>query len=107
MTDTDEIAYLTGERPVLWTAWLDHAATGEGRLIMAYIGYAVSERDLRQRIAKTLNTFDAEGCEVSTGVVRNTVTLFLWSSGALDLIERVAAVPGWLDVHSRLHFNLS
>ena len=36
----------------LWTVWVDYGATGEGRTLMARIGYAEDEADALAAFAK-------------------------------------------------------
>ena len=36
----------------LWTVWIDYFATGEGRTVMAWVGYAGKEVEARAGFAK-------------------------------------------------------
>jgi hypothetical protein len=47
----------------LWTAFLDYCATGEGRTIDAWIGYALSEQECREKCGQALDTFYAKVAE--------------------------------------------
>lgn len=90
----------------LWTCTLDYAATGEGRTVMARVGYAQSAHDARQQFAEAFDDFWAQGCTVEQGVVRNDVTRLLWSEEALTLFQKVDS-RGAIEAASKLHFNLS
>ncbi len=90
----------------LWTCSLDYYATGEGRTVMAHIGYASSKDDARERFGKAFDDFYARGCTVEHGVVRNDTTRLLWSAEALALFESVSD-RGAIEAYSKFHFNLS
>lgn len=93
--------------PVLWTAWLDYFATGEGRSLMACIAFASNEAEIRAHFGRTFDPWYAHGCEAGPGVVRNDLTRTLWSTAALKMIESCAAQGAWVDAQSWLHFNFS
>jgi hypothetical protein len=94
------------ERPTLWTASVDYYATGEGRTVFAWIGYAMNEQECREGCGKALDPYFAKGAECVRGVARNEVTTLLWSAAALDLIEAAEHRANVL-AHSMLHFNYS
>jgi hypothetical protein len=96
-----------GEKPVLWTAWLDYLATGEGRSIMACIAYANDEKEIQTRFGEVFDPWYAKGCDAQAGVVRNERTGLLWTEPVLDSIAQLAKRAGWVDAHSWMHFNLS
>ena len=58
----------------MYTVWGDYFATGEGRTLFAWIGYAPNKKGARKMFADHFGTYFAKGCEVEKGVVRNTVT---------------------------------
>lgn len=90
----------------LWTSWLDYYATGEGRTMMAYIGYAQDEARARQQFAEAFDEYFARGCEIKRGVVRNELTRLLWSEQALDTFQDCEA-RGALEAKAYVHFNFS
>lgn len=94
-------------KPIVWTAWLQYFATGEGEALMACIAYARTADEMRGRFAKIFGEYYARGCELSPGVVRNHITQVLWSSEALQLIEQAAQRGGAVTAHSWLHRNFS
>jgi hypothetical protein len=96
-----------GSGPILWTVWEDYYATGEGRALMACIMWAASEEEARSHFAKTFDPWYAKGCDALPGVVRNEITVLLWSAQALDLVESVAGRGAAVNLHAWLHFNLS
>ena len=53
----------------LWTGWMDYFATGEGRSLMAYIGYAQNADELRKSAALALGEYYAKGLDVAEGLV--------------------------------------
>jgi hypothetical protein len=93
-------------RPVLWTATFDYYATGEGRTIGGWIGYACDEAECRRKCGEVLDPFFAGGAECVAGVNRNEIAKLLWSEQALNSIEQ-AQGRGNVVVHSLLHFNFS
>jgi hypothetical protein len=95
------------DAPVLWTAWCDYFATGEGRSIMACIGYARNEAEIRKRFADTFDDWWEKGCETAPGVVHNEYTAFLWSDAMLNYIAQTAEKRGWVDAHAWIHVNFS
>ena len=97
----------TDDNRRIWTAWLHYAATGEGATVLAYMSYATSEDELRQRAASKFGQWYADGCEVEEGIVRNEVTQYLWSEDALHTFERIGIQRGQLEVYSKVHINSS
>lgn len=92
---------------VLWTAWCDYFATGEGRSIMACIAYARTEAEIKKWFAEKFDAYYAIGCEAAKGVQRNEYAEFLWSKSALDEIEHIGKLRGWVDAYSWMHVNFS
>ena len=97
----------TDDNRRIWTAWLHYAATGEGTSVLAYMSYAASEDELRQRVASKFGQWYADGCEVQEGIARNEVTQYLWSEDALRTFERIGIQRGQLEVYSKVHINSS
>jgi hypothetical protein len=95
------------DRPRLWTASGNYFATGEGHSLVAYIGYAVSEENLREEIERVFGEFWANNCDVLPGLIRNDVTEFLWSDKALARLERCQSQAGVLVASARIHVNMS
>lgn len=95
------------DRAILWTAWSDYFATGEGRSIMACITYARDEAEIRKRFAKTFDDWFEKGCEAAPGVVHNEYTAFLWSEAVLKYIEQTGENRGWVDAHAWVHVSFS
>lgn len=93
--------------PVLWTAWADYFATGEGRTIMGCITYADSEQQMRASFANRFGEYFAKGCEVDRGVARNKVARFLWSEDLLVAIESCEPRHGFVDAQCSVHVNFS
>ena len=91
---------------VLWTTWLDYYATGEGRTVMAWIGYARDESQAREQFGKKFDPYFAQGCEVERGVVRNEITRFVWSEATLDFLEKCDP-RGGAEAHACIEFNFS
>ena len=90
----------------IWTSWLDYYATGEGRSMMAYIGYATDEARARQQFAEAFGEYFGRGCEVQRGVVRNELTNLLWSEQTLNMFEEINK-RGALEAKANVHFNFS
>lgn len=96
-----------GSGPILWTVWEDYYATGEGRAIMACITWAASKEEAIRHFGKTFDPWYEKGCDAQAGVVRNEITLLLWSANALDLIDSVAGRGAMVNLNAWLHFNFS
>lgn len=90
----------------LWSTWLDYHATGEGRTMMAWIGYATGPKQARERFASVFDEYFARACEAQQGVVRNDLTRYLWSDAALEFIEGCDR-RGSIEAHSYVHFNFT
>lgn len=90
----------------LWTVWQDYFATGEGRTLMARIGYAEDEQDARAGFGRRFDTYFASGAEAPEGVHENEVTQALFSPAAL---RRAREMEGraTLELSARFHFNFS
>jgi hypothetical protein len=94
------------ETPTLWTATFDYFATGEGRTMFAWIGYAVDETECRNKCEKVFDPFFVAGFECVRGLARNDITQLLWSEKALDVMKNAEARAN-LVAYSTLHFNYS
>lgn len=90
----------------VWTTYLDYAATGEGRTLMARVCWAATEEDARAQFAAAFGPYFAAGCVVSQGVTRNEVTRFLWSDQALRAMEQLSGGAAF-QANSGFHFNIS
>ena len=71
----------------LWTGWMDYFATGEGRSLMAYIGYAQNADELRKSASQALGEYYAKGLDVAEGLVENNVTLVVFSAKTFELVR--------------------
>ena len=69
----------------LWTGWMDYFATGEGRSVMAYIGYAQNADELRKSAGQALGEYYARGLQVAEGLVENDVTRAVFSARTFEL----------------------
>ena len=90
----------------VWTTYLDYAATGEGRTLMARVCWAPTEEDARAQFAAAFGPYFAAGCVISQGVARNEVTRFLWSDQAMTALEQLAGRSSF-EASSSFHFNLA
>ena len=97
---------MTEPEVFLWTSWLDYYATGEGRTMMAYVGYAKDEACARQQFAEAFDEYFARGCEIERGDVRNELTRLLWSEQALDMFEDCDQ-RGAIEAKAYVHFNFA
>lgn len=90
----------------LWTLSCDYYATGEGRTLCGWIGYAEDERDALKSFAQEFGDYFASGAVVSRGVVDNDVIRELFSPAVLArmraLENRATAM-----LTARYHFNLA
>ena len=71
----------------IWTGWMDYFATGEGRILMAHIGYAQSEDELRRSASEAFGEYYARGLTVAEGLIENNVTLAVFSRSTFDLVR--------------------
>ena len=58
----------------IYTGWLDYGATGGGRTLVAYIGWAENPDRLREQASQVLGEFFGRGLEVAEGALENPVT---------------------------------
>jgi hypothetical protein len=92
--------------PVLWTGTFDYYATGEGRTIGGWIGYAHDEAECRRKCGEVLDPYFSAGASCAVGVVRDKVATLLWSDQALDIVEQ-AEGRGNVWLSAVLHFNFA
>lgn len=90
----------------LWTARSDYFATGEGRRIMALIGYAVDEKGCRELFAQRFHSYYAQHCEISAGLVCNRTIEYLFSKELLHDVPLLGARGGTC-LSAELFFNFS
>jgi hypothetical protein len=88
----------------LWTVWLDYLATGEGRTKMACFVYALDNFGAINKFQEKFGEYFAQGCQAHEGVLRNTVTKFLFSKAALDGLEDGSG-RGSLDAYASIHLE--
>jgi hypothetical protein len=88
----------------LWTVSPDYYATGEGRSLLAWIGYADGERAVLERFGQSFDPFYARGADAAEGLVEDAVVRLLLGSGALEDVRRLNGREN-LELHGRLHFN--
>jgi len=90
----------------LWTVWQDYFATGEGRTLMARIGYAEDEQDSRAGFGRKFDPYFASGAAALEGVHENEVTQALFSPAAL---KRAREMEGraTLELSARFYFDFS
>lgn len=90
----------------LWTVSCDYYATGEGRTLCAWIGYAEDERDALKGFAQEFGDYFASGAVVSRGVVDNDVIRELFSPAALARMRALES-RATAKLTARYHFNLA
>jgi hypothetical protein len=90
----------------LWTAWSDYYATGEGRSLFAWIGYAEGRTEALKSFGSAFDEYFAQGAEAVEGVVENDVTRHLFSQTVLDSVREMQG-RAIVDLIGRLHFNLA
>ena len=90
----------------LWTGWMDYFATGEGRSLMAYIGYAQNADELRKSAGIALSEYYAKGLDVAEGLVENNVTLAVFSAKTFELVRALDGQAS-LCCHGLVSFNRS
>ena len=71
----------------IWTGWMDYFATGEGRSLMAYIGHAQSEDELRTSASEAFGEYYARGLNIAEGLIENNVTLMVFSAKTFELVR--------------------
>lgn len=92
--------------PRLWTVWLDYFATGEGRTMMAVIGYASNEDEAKALFFKQFGEWFALGCEAGVGIVHNPVIQYLFSPVALQTMTQSEGLAN-IVAHASVHLNAS
>ena len=90
----------------IYTGWLDYGAAGEGRTLVAYIGWAGSPDRLREQASKVLGEFFGQGLEVAEGVLENPVTSAVFSPTVFEQLSRLGGRAN-IKCHAMMHFNLS
>ena len=90
----------------IYTGWLDYAATGEGRTMSAYIGWAASPDRLREEASKVFGEFFGRALEVAEGVVENQVTSAVFSAAVFEQLCRLGGRAN-IKCHAVIHYNLS
>ena len=90
----------------LWTGWMDYYATGEGRSLMAYIGYAQSADELRTNAGLALSEYYAKGLNVAEGLVENDVTRVVFSAKTFELVRALDGQAS-ISCHGLVSFNRS
>ena len=71
----------------IWTGWMDYFATGEGRILIAHIGYAQSEDELRTSASEAFGEYYARGLNIAEGLIENNVTLMVFSAKTFELVR--------------------
>ena len=89
----------------IYTGWLDYAATGEGRTMSAYIGWAASPDRLREEASKVFGEFFGRALEVAEGVVENQVTSAIFSPTVFEQLRWLGGRAN-IKCHALMHFNL-
>jgi hypothetical protein len=88
----------------LWTAWADYGATGEGRTLLVWIGYAENAAEARDGFGVRFGDFFKRLCEAEEGCVDNEVTRRLVPG---ETIERLRELSGkaHVEFYTQLHVN--
>lgn len=94
-------------KATLHSAWGDHFATGEGRILMALITKARDEQHMREIVRRELGEFWATFAQISLGVVKNQVTEQLFAPGVFGFLERSGPDAGIVMAKSQLNANFS
>lgn len=90
----------------VWTVTLDYHATGEGRTLFGWLGYAENRKEALRCFGKAFDPYFAKGAEVHEGVVDNPVVRQLFSRDALAQVLRLSG-KATVELSGRLHFNLA
>lgn len=88
----------------LWTVSLDFGGTGEGRTLLAWIGYATSGEQARDAFGGKFGSFFSRISTVEPGIVRNSVVEHLVAQATLDVLSRGAG-RSTLEFFAHLHVN--
>lgn len=62
---------------------------------------------MRSYFIEKFDDFFGSGCEVAPGLIQNEVTKLLWSEALLVEIANCEKRGGWVEAHSRMHYNFS
>jgi len=89
----------------IWTVTQDYFATGEGRTIMAWIGYAESETEALKRFTERFNPYYTPS-QAQQGFVKDDIVVYLFSEKVLSFAEKNID-KCMLDMHAAVHFNFS
>lgn len=90
----------------LWTVSLDYHATGEGRTLFGWIGYADGEQSAIDRFGQAFDPYFARGANAAEGIVEDRVVCHLFSQQALQEVRQLNGC-GNLELVGSLHFNLA
>lgn len=90
----------------LWTVRNDYYATGEGRTLMAWIGYAKDQSEALERFGDAFDSYFARGAGAAEGVVGNEVIDHLFSQRVLDEVRSMEGGAA-IQLTGCLHFNLA
>jgi hypothetical protein len=72
----------------IWTGWGEYGATGEGSVLMVWIGYAVDEQNAREFFREQFGDFLGRCCTAERGIVRNRITDILVPAETADKIAK-------------------
>ena len=95
-----------GNQMDVYTGWLDYGATGGGRTLVAYIGWAENADRLREQASEVLGEFFGRGLEVAEGALENPVTSALFSARVFEQLRWLGRRAN-IKCHAMMHFNLS
>lgn len=90
----------------VWTVSLDYYATGEGRTLFGWLGYAENREEALTRFGDAFDPYFATSAEVHEGVVDTPVVRQLFSRDALAQVRRLNG-RATVELSGRLHFNRS
>ena len=90
----------------LWTVTADYFATGEGRHLMAVIGYAEDEKSALKMFGDIYDEYFARGAKAEEGVVENELIQKLFTKEALEYVRKNEGRAN-LSLSGKLYFNFS
>ena len=90
----------------LWTVLQDYFATGEGRTLMARIGYAENAQDAIEGFGREFDPYFASGAEALEGVHENEVTQALFAPAAFKRAREMEGSATFALI-ARFHFNFA
>lgn len=90
----------------IWTVTQDYFATGEGRTLMAWIGYAESEEEALKKFGERFNPYYTPSMGAQKGFVRDDVVSFVFSEQAISVAVKNLGQCN-LEMFSAVHFNFS